>query len=101
MLRNLHNNSEIEVTIVSDIYDETETEDILLKKNAKRKETIFLDDVKTVGQVWNSKGKIEPNRTYLQHTDLGKIVILARYKEIRDLKFPKLTNKIKNIGYGK
>jgi hypothetical protein len=103
MVKNLiYNSTEIEITIIADLYEEDQ--DVLIKSNVKRKETIYLDDIKAVGQVWDNNGRIESNRTYIQHVDLGRIVVQGKYRYFRDLKFPKLnkdnTSKTK-VGYGR
>lgn len=107
MLKELYNSDVLEVTIISDIYDSKEvefegaivTKDILIKKNAKRKETIYIEDIRSVGEVWSDSGRIVKNTTCLYHRDQGKIYVKGHYNYFKELKFGNLIHKQDTIGF--
>lgn len=107
MLKELYNSDVLEVVIISDIYDSKEeeidgivtTKDTLIKKNAKRKETIYIEDIRSVGQVWSDTGRVLNNTTCLYHRDHGKLYVKGNYNYFKELKFGKLIHKQETMGF--
>lgn len=107
MLKELYNSDVLEVVIISDIYDSKDeevdgiitTKETLIKKNAKRRETIFIEDIRSVGEVWSDTGRVLRNTTCLFHRDHGKLFVKGKYDDYKELKFGKLTQKSETMGF--
>ena len=107
MLKELYNSDILEVVIISDIYDSKEeevdgiitTKETLIKKNAIRKETIFIEDIRSVGEVWSDTGRVLRNTTCLFHRDHGKLFVKGKYNDYKELKFGKLIHKQETMGF--
>lgn len=79
----------IEVTILEDIYlGNADNDDcVLIKKDAKSKQTFFKKDINHVKQVLNTSGNIRTKRVELGIAYKDSIIVEGSYKAMQQLLF--------------
>lgn len=97
----------IELTLIQDIYksvtikddDGEEVEDyVLVKKDARSRETIWKNEITSIKEIVNENGNVRTKRIQLNIKYRDAIVIEGTYKEMRDMLFNK-SHQAKTIGF--
>lgn len=78
-----------EFKVIKDLYDEPDEagESKLIKKGIITKQLLELDEL-SISEVINNYGRIYKNRCLIQHRDLGQIMVMHKYNDIKELKQP-------------
>lgn len=78
-----------EFKVVKDLYDEPDREGLskLIKKGIITKQLIDLDEI-SISEVISNYGRVYKNRCLVQHRDLGHIMVMHKYSDIKQLKQP-------------
>jgi hypothetical protein len=78
-----------EFKIVRDLYTEPDLEgnSTLIKRGIVLRQLLELDEF-SITEVVSEKGRVYKNRCGLMHRDLGQIVVMHKYDEIKRLKQP-------------
>ena len=87
-------------TVIQDLYEEDEEtgKHTLVKGNVKLEYDCYLDDIKSVREITNDKGKKISNRCMINHSDDGQMVVLGSKHQVSEIVFGKADYKMK-IGF--
>ncbi len=90
--------SQHEFRVIGNLYNNDPENPKIVKLNLTTRWLVDLDDIRSITESYNSKGKIHKNRCIVYHRDEGYKVVLGNYNKLSKLK---LDIKINGFKYGK
>lgn len=74
----------IELNYITDIYSSDKK---VIRKNVKGKCMVYIEDIKVIDYHYDLKGKIDPTKCRVLHSDNGWMVLNETYDELSKYKY--------------